>query len=377
MSNTDRQEPCAIHTWVAEPMPTDVRQAIARLARCEDVWHIAVMPDVHLAEQVCVGLAVATRRLVYPDAVGGDIGCGMAAIGLDGAAGPLRRERDAMALLGALRVGLPVNRRGGDRLLAYPDEVRPQQLSRPALQNLAAHNGRYLFGTLGSGNHFVEFQADEEDRLWLMVHSGSRGMGPAIRQAHRGPGSLPALDAESADGEAYLNDAGWAERYARANRRALLHAACEAAADILGVLPIEGSLIECCHNHVCRENHFGHDCWVHRKGAMSAAAGEPGIIPGSMGTASFHVEGRGEPAALSSSSHGAGRRLSRASARATISTRDLHRQLGEVWFDAAISHALREEAPKAYRDIRAVMRAQADLVKVVRGLTPLVSYKGT
>lgn len=367
---------CEIQTWLAEPMQTDVRQAIQRLAACDDVCHIAVMPDVHLAEQVCVGVVVATERLLYPDAVGGDIGCGMAAVALDGAAGLLRRERDAANLLQALRCAIPTARRGGQGLLEMPPSISPALLSRGHLQNLAAHNGRYQFGTLGSGNHFVELLADEHDQLWLMVHSGSRCMGPAIRMAHRGGGSLPSLAADSPEGSAYLNDTQWAQRYAAANRAAILTGSAGAVGEVLGAKTASDSLVECCHNHVRRELHFGKEYWVHRKGAAPAGAGVAGIIPGSMGTASFLVEGRGHPPALSSSSHGTGRRLSRSAARATITNRDLERQLGDVWYDVTLAHALREEAPKAYRDIRKVMQAQSDLVKITRHLRPLLSYKG-
>lgn len=374
-----QDEKCAVHQWLAEPADTSIRQAIARLAGCEDVSHIAVMPDVHLAENVCVGLAVAATRRIYPDAVGGDIGCGMAAVQLTTSAGALRRESAAMELLDALCRMVPTNRRGRENARPLPEGLSPDLLHAPQLRTRADRDGRVQFGTLGGGNHFVEFQADEDGRLWIMVHSGSRAMGPAIRQAHLAmaekTGFLPSLDAQSPAGLAYLSDAAWAVRYAAGSRRVMLDDACVAANEVLGAQVVEGSLIECCHNHVYREMHFGREVWVHRKGANRAGMDEVGIIPGSMGAPSFHVAGRGEVSSLSSSSHGAGRRLSRSAARATIGIRDLQRQMAEVWFDLGQSHDLREEAPKAYRDILKVMRAQSELVRIVRRLRPVLNYK--
>jgi tRNA-splicing ligase RtcB len=373
-------EKTPIHQWLAEPVDTSIRQAIGRLAECEDVRQIAVMPDVHLAENVCVGLAVATTQRIYPDAVGGDIGCGMAAVQLTASASALRREPVAMELIQTLRRILPIGRRGGAILRPLPEALSPEQLSTPQLRTLADHDGRVQFGTLGRGNHFIEFQLDDEDRLWIMVHSGSRAMGPAIRQTHLAAaerrGFLPSLDAHSDAGQAYLRDADWAMRYAAGSRRVMLEDACAAAGEVLGAGMVDGTLIECCHNHVYRETHLGQELWVHRKGANRAGTDEVGVIPGSMGAPSFHVVGRGEPTSLCSSSHGAGRRLSRSAAKATITVRDLQRQMGEVWFDPRLAHELREEAPKAYRDILKVMRAQSDLVCIVRKLRPLLSYKG-
>jgi tRNA-splicing ligase RtcB len=168
----------------------------------------------------------------------------------------------------------------------------------------------------------------------------------------------------------------WALDYADASRLAMVHAACDVLARVLGVQAEEGTFVSCHHNHVRRETHFGEPLWVHRKGAMSAAAGEPGLIPGSMGTHSYHVEGRGCEESLASSAHGAGRRLSRTDARRTLSTRDVGRELRGVWFDHRLAPGLREEAPSAYKDIDDVLRAQRDLVRIVRRLRPVLSFKG-
>jgi tRNA-splicing ligase RtcB len=364
--------------FAAHPLSPDVERALDRLAEAPDVQHIAVMPDVHLAEEVCVGVAVATAHLVYPAAVGGDIGCGMAALCFEVPADALD-DVAAARVLARLYDGVPRGRHRRADFRAWPPDLDPDQLSAPRLVALARGEGRAQLGTLGSGNHFVELQADDEDRLWLMLHSGSRAIGPAVRAHHaaRGEpaGGLRALDAETDEGRAYLDDMTWALRYAEANRACLVDATVEAATSVLGGSADQASLIRCHHNHARREIHRDRELWVHRKGAIPAAAGEPGIVPGSMGAPSYHVEGRGHPDALGSSAHGAGRALSRTEARRTITPRDLERQLAGVAWDHRRAHALRDEAPAAYKDITEVMRAQRDLVRIVRRLRPLLSYK--
>ena len=364
--------------FVAHPLSPEVELALARLADAPDVEHVAVMPDVHLAAEVCVGVAVATRRLVYPAAVGGDIGCGMAALRFDAAADILDRTAAARVLAGLYeRVPRGRHRRAGFR--PWPDALRADELSAPGLAALARTDGRAQLGTVGSGNHFIELQADEEGALWLMLHSGSRALGPAVREHHTAraepAGGLRALDSDAEQGRAYLADMAWALRFADANRRSLIEAAMDAVFDAVGARADEASLVTCHHNHVRREIHRGQERWVHRKGAIPAATGEPGIVPGSMGTPSYHVEGRGHPDSLASSAHGAGRALSRTEARRTITRRDLVRQLGAVAWDHRQAESLRDEAPGAYKDIVQVMRAQHRLVRIVRRLRPLLSYK--
>jgi tRNA-splicing ligase RtcB len=224
-------------------------------------------------------------------------------------------------------------------------------------------------------------QADDDEQLWLMVHSGSRGMGQAIREHHerragRTGGALVRIDVESAAGRDYLHDMGWALVYAHENRARLVRAAAEVLADVLGAEVCTGSAVSCHHNFVACECHAGERLWVHRKGAIRAGLGEPGLVPGSMGTPSYHVEGRGEAASLCSSSHGAGRKLARGAARARISRRDVARQLHGVWYDQRLTDELRDEAPGAYKDIDAVLRAQRDLTRVARRLRPILGFKG-
>jgi tRNA-splicing ligase RtcB len=395
-----------VRQWLTGPVPPEVAAAIGRLARAADVRRVAVMPDVHLAADVCVGTVLATGRLLYPAAVGGDIGCGVLAVAFDDCdAAALADEATAAAVFRRLYERVPTNRHR--RLPDLPANLAARPLSDPRLAAVARRDGRAQLGTLGRGNHFLEFHADEDGRLWLAVHSGSRAVGQAVRDWHVGraagdgvgsvgvvssavglgiaggagrptsrPAGLVAVDAETAAGRAYLADAEWARAYADANRRAMAAAAAGVVREVLGGRVDEASVVSCGHNHVRRETHFGDAVWVHRKGAMSAAAGESGVLPGSMGTATFHVEGRGEAEALCSSAHGAGRAMSRERARAAVSERELRRQMAGVWFDPRAAPRLRDEAPAAYKDVAAVLRAQRDLTRVVRRLRPVLVYKG-
>lgn len=374
--------PITADTWLVQPMDSAVRQTIDRLCRAPDVARVAVMPDVHLAAGVSNGVVVATRRFIYPAAVGGDIGCGYSAVAFEGAAAPLTRRAAAEAVLGALPSAAPVmrhRRRAG--LPEFGDALNDDALSHPQLVAQAQRVGREELGTLGRGNHFLEFQADEEGRLWVMVHSGSRAMGQHIttahlKRAHNAGGGLACLDADTDDGRAYLNDAAWARRYAADSRRCMLTAAIELVERVLGFSPAMDTWLNTDHNHVGSESHDGVALWVHRKGANAAAQGQANIIPGSMATHTCHVEGCVEPRSLMSSSHGAGRRLSRGAARARTSRKDLERQLADIWIDPRTAGRLADEAPAAYKDLDAVMRAQRDLVRIVRRVRPILCYKG-
>jgi tRNA-splicing ligase RtcB len=379
-----RHQPATMRLWLTQPLSPDVARALERLRRAEDVHHVAVMPDVHLASEVCVGVAMATTRLIYPAAVGSDIGCGMAAIRFQADARLLSDERAAGRLLAAMYRPIPSLKQRREAVLQrLPSCLHDIALSDARLEKLKHRDGRYQFGTLGRGNHFVELQADDEDRLWLMVHSGSRGMGQAITAHHvkRPHGcetrdKFISFDAESPDGQAYLADVAWAITYAEQNRLAIVSAVEHLLGELFQVQVSPETLIHANHNHVRREAHYGRDFWVHRKGALRAAAGDPGVIPGSMGSASFHVIGRGEVESLCSSSHGAGRALRRGEASKKISVRRLEQDMRGVWFDHRHAPQLRDEAPAAYKDIHAVMRAQRELTRIERQLRPLLSYKG-
>ncbi|MCC6621643.1 MAG: RtcB family protein [Deltaproteobacteria bacterium] len=369
-----------ISRWIAAPLGPDVEGALDRLAALDDVARVAVMPDVHLADSVCVGCVTATRTTLLPEAVGGDIGCGMLALRFDVTLDALDRHA-AARLLHHLGRTIPVAQHPSADA-ALPAELAERPLSAASLRKLAGTIGRVQLGTLGRGNHFVELQrGDDDGALWLMLHSGSRGIGQAIRDHHRAraepaAGGLASLSADAPAGRDYLADHAWARDWARASRRLMAERVAAGVADVLGADVDPTSRRECDHNHVVAEEHGGERLWVHRKGALSARAGEPGIIPGSMGSPSHHTSGRGEPTSLCSSSHGAGRALSRGDARRSISSAALERQIAGVWFDRRMADALREEAPAAYTDIGRVMRAQHPLTRIERTLRPLLSFKG-
>ncbi len=381
MNDTHHNALAPVKTWLAMSMEDSARAAIERIRRAEDVVHIAIMPDVHLAGDVCVGTAMATRRLLYPSAVGGDIGCGMLAVAFDASADVLQNATCAGTLLRALRESIPAQRRHRSHTIPFPRMLDVRDLTHPSLQAMANDTASLQLGTLGGGNHFIEMQSDETDRLWVMIHSGSRAIGQEIKSHHLAgatirSASLMAVDGDTPAGQAYLHDQEWARRFADANRQAMGEQVVEVLRKHLGIHPIESLTIGCDHNHVRQETHFGQSVFVHRKGAMPADAGLAGVIPGSMGTQSYHVEGRGCPDALRSSAHGAGRLLSRHAARERFHRTDLRQQMQGVWFDPRLHDALREESPQAYKDIRSVMRAQVELVKVTRTLRPLLVYKG-
>jgi tRNA-splicing ligase RtcB len=369
-----------LRTWLATPLETPVKHVLDRLCGADDVVHVAAMPDVHLAADVCVGTAMATRRLVYPGAVGGDIGCGMLAVGFSASADLLADPARAGRILRAIGERIPGRRHHRAAMLPLPDDCREADLSHGQLAAVFRDEGRLQFGTLGGGNHFIELQADEDERLWLMIHSGSRVIGQAVRDHHMARANirsvgLMALDTDTPDGEAYLRDQDWARRYAVGNRAAMAEQVAMALREVADIGVDPATTIAVDHNHVQAEQHFGETLLVHRKGAMPAEVGQSGVLPGSMGTFSVHVVGRGEPAALRSSAHGAGRQMSRQVARERFGRSDLRNQMQQVWFDPRQSAQLCEEAPKAYKDLRAVLKAQAELVKVTRRLRPLLVYK--
>lgn len=362
-----------IEYFVSEPPAADIQASLSAWRRAPDVQAIAVMPDVHLARDVCIGTVIATADALYPAAVGGDIGCGMIALRFQIRAGrggaDQVDEACAHGLLAAFADAIPIMRRRA--ALPWPDDLP----AHPPHTLIDRRMARHQLGTVGRGNHFVEVQADADDALWVLIHTGSRGVGQAVRAQHV-LGPRRPLSASTPAGQAYLEDFEWARAYAKANRRALLLSAATVMRRVLGARPDLDSIIECDHNHVQREVHADEPCWVHRKGALHAGLDMPGIIPGSMGTASFHTVGRGCAAGLCSSAHGAGRAMSRTEARRRINVARLGRSMTGVWFDQSRARGLLSEAPDAYRDIDAVMRAQRELVRIRRRLRPVLSYKG-
>ncbi|MBL9150437.1 MAG: RtcB family protein [Phycisphaerae bacterium] len=362
--------------WTVDGIPADAKRALERIRRSDDVERVAVLPDVHVAGETCVGVAAATTRLLYPALVGQDIGCGLATIAFDAEATSLDGHRET--LLRALLDAVPIiQHRSGEATLEHVD---PTALSDRSLATLSRRDGAREFGTLGRGNHFVEFERDAEDRLWLLVHSGSRVMGEAITRLHVARaeprrGGLVALDATTDAGAAYASDVAWARAFARESRRRMLLRVSSLVRASLGVAADDATHFDCDHNHVASVTVDGRALLVHRKGASSAALGEPALIPGAMGRESMHVTGRGVDASLHSSSHGAGRVMSRGRARHAIAPRALDASLASVTVARSIRGRLAEESAPAYRDIQAVMRAQRELVRTVRVVRGFVVHR--
>ncbi len=379
---SEKIEMAPIRAWTAEPLSTEVERALKRLARTESVLRIAVMPDVHLARGVCIGTVFASDGRIFPEAVGNDIGCGMTAVRLEASACLLDDAEFARKLLKGFARVVPAKRHPlGGAPDWLPERLGDERLSSGKLSKKIRRDGSMQFGTLGRGNHFLELQADAEGQLWIMVHSGSRAMGQSIAEHHldlaqRSNSGLLYLDADSDEGRAYQRDAEWAVDYARENRGRIIDSAAMLLEELCGVQVNRESLFDSVHNFVRLETHSGQEVYLHRKGACSAAEGELSIIPGSMGTASYHVVGRGKKRSLSSCSHGAGRAMSRSEARIAISEKRLKRAMHGILFDSSRASTFRDEAPEAYKEIDSVMRAQSDLVGQVRRLRPLLNHKG-
>ena len=352
---------------------------------------LAVMPDCHVGFGVTIGSVMPTINAVLPNAVGVDIGCGMCAIDTGVALTDEMGQPFWRAWSGAVRRDVPSGFQTHSTNQALNALDRPLR-AEPLNQAVMAKATRQL-GTLGGGNHFLEAQADERGIVWLMVHSGSRHGGLRIANhynelageisARRGvtlPKDLAALPLDDRTGQDYLHDMGWATDFALENRLRMLDAMLTALwrqldQTNLPYRPIDsGNHINIHHNFARAERHDGTAVMLHRKGATSARAGEIGIIPGSMGTPSSIVRGRGNPDSLESCSHGAGRTMSRKAARDAITPAAFAESLAQTYSKASPSYL--DEAPGVYKDITTVIERQRDLVDVLHTLRPLITIKG-
>jgi tRNA-splicing ligase RtcB len=378
------------------------REQLSRAARMPFIFkHVAVMPDVHVGIGATVGSVIPTKGAVIPAAVGVDIGCGMMAArtSLYAADLPDTLEGIRSAIEQAVPHGRSVGRSKRDKgswgdpppEIAAAWATLAERFERitdkyPRLKNT---NNLVHLGTLGTGNHFIELCLNEKDQVWVMLHSGSRGVGNAIgsyfielaKQDMRKwfinlPDENLAYFSEGTDHfDDYVEAVGWAQDFAALNRRMMMTNVIRAIRTIIAK-PFEAELeaINCHHNYVQKENHFGENVLVTRKGAVRAAKGVMGIIPGSMGAKSFIVRGRGNAESFDSCSHGAGRLMSRTEAKKTFTLDDhiLATEGVECRKDAGVI----DETPAAYKPIEAVMAAQADLVEVVHTLKQVVCVKG-
>ena len=357
--------------------------------------HLALMPDCHLGKGATVGSVIPTLGAVMPAAVGVDIGCGMMALRTSLTESHLRRRGDLVRLHGAISAAVPLS---AGRYNARPHSEHTERLIAELEQRAQrdgvdpgryAENWRLQLGSLGSGNHFIEVSADEEGRVWLFLHSGSRGVGNKMAQHHIQVAqrlakqwwiTLPDPDlAYLVEGTdefwAYLRDLRWAQHFALLNRVEMMDRVASAVRDHLGTADLGVTEeVNCHHNYTEQERHFGKQVWLSRKGAISAKAGEPGLIPGSMGTRSYVVEGLGNTMALESAPHGAGREYSRSAARKRFTRAELDAVMGDIVWGA--SDAFLDEIPAAYKDVDVVMADAADLVEPVHVLHQIVNVKG-
>jgi tRNA-splicing ligase RtcB len=376
-------------SWASDVEPDTIRQA-EKTARLPIVaGHVALMPDAHVGLGATVGSVIPTRGAVIPAAVGVDIGCGMIAAELDVTEDKLPDSLDP--LLGRIERTIPAGvGRGHDRVAQAASRWMAAHEPATDLAEAQARRAAEQFGTLGSGNHFVELCVDERGRVWVVLHSGSRGIGNQLAQAHIATARRLAQDLElrledrdlayflegTPEFDAYIGDMLWAQDYARANRDQMMDSAMRELFAFLG-FGRETRRINCHHNFTQREVHDGAELWITRKGAIKAGPDDLGVIPGSMGTRSYIVQGRGSAASWMSCAHGAGRRHSRTRARKLYNADDLARAMeGKVWL-ASRAKALVDEIPAAYKDIDQVMADQTDLVTVLHTLRQVLNYKGT
>jgi len=358
--------------------------------------HVAAMADVHLGIGATIGSVIATHKAIIPAAVGVDIGCGMVAARLSITANELD-EKSLQRVFDQISRDVPVGRaqHADNRVLA--DAARPFE---PGLKALIERHPELLkafgkfskwanqMGTLGGGNHFIEVCLDEANQVWVMLHSGSRGIGNAIasyfielarKDMERWMIQLPDRDlAYFPQGSEYFADyveaVHWAQEYAMQNRQSMLELVLAALTRHLPPFKVTTEAVNCHHNYVAMEHHYGEDVWVTRKGAIRARAGDVGIVPGSMGARSFIVRGKGNLESFCSSAHGAGRRMSRTAAEKHFTQADLVQQTEGVI--CRKDKGVLDEIPGAYKDIAQVMENQNDLTEILHTLKQVVCVKG-
>lgn len=384
------------------PVDDKAREQLARAAQMPFIFkHVAAMPDVHVGIGATVGSVIPTKGAVIPAAVGVDIGCGMMAARTSLVASDL--PDNLAAIRSAIEAAVPHGRTAGRGKRDKGAWGEPPRAAVDAWAKLAERFGRIVakhprlrntnnlmhLGTLGTGNHFVELCLDEEQRVWVMLHSGSRGVGNAIgtffielakQDMRKWHINLPDQDLayfpEGTDHfDDYVEAVEWAQDFARLNRQVMMaHVLDAVRSQIAKPFDAECEAVNCHHNYVTREHHFGENVLVTRKGAVRAATGVMGIIPGSMGAKSFIVRGLGNPESFDSCSHGAGRVMSRTEAKKLV-TLDEH-LADTAGVECRKDAGVIDETPRAYKPIEAVMAAQADLVEIVHTLKQVVCVKG-
>ena len=377
----------------ASILEDSTREQAQRTAAMPFVFpHVALMPDAHLGKGATVGSVIPTLGAIIPAAVGVDVGCGMIAVRTQFTAGDMKSRGDLAALRQWIERSIPLSAGRYNKSLYSTQtagrvevlELRDGAESAEAI----APNWRLQLGSLGSGNHFIEVSLDQDDRVWLFLHSGSRGVGNKLAQRHIKVAqtlarkwfiALPDPDlAYLVEGTdefwAYLRDLRWAQHFALLNREEMMHRVVDCVQGWIGRDVQASETVNTHHNYTARETHFGQEVWLSRKGAIDAAAGVPGLIPGSMGTRSYVVAGKGNRLALNSAPHGAGREYSRSAARKKFTRAQLDTAMeGIEW---RRTDAFLDEIPAAYKPIDVVMEDARDLVEIRYTLRQVVNVKG-
>ena len=380
-----------------DDLEATARQQLVNLSKLPIIHHhVAAMPDVHAGIGATVGSVIATDRAIIPAAVGVDLGCGMIAARTSLTANQLD-EKQLKRVFDQISRDVPVGREQHREGREAADAVRPLRRElqhilddHPEIQKRfrRVQNWAQQMGTLGGGNHFIEVCIDEAERVWVMLHSGSRGIGNAIgsyfielgrRDMESAASNLPDRDlAYLREGTQHFDDyvraVDWAQRYASSNREAMMDLVLAALRRHLPPFEVTQEVVNCHHNYVQREHHYGKDVWVTRKGAIRAGEGELGIIPGSMGAKSYIVRGRGSDESFHSCAHGAGRRMSRSAAQKRFTAADVVEQTKGVI--CRKDSGVVDEIPGAYKPIDEVMENQRDLVEVVHTLKQVLCVKG-
>ena len=383
--------PVKVYTGEMEPA---ARAQLVNISRLPIVHHhVAAMPDVHLGIGATVGSVIPTKRAIIPAAVGVDIGCGMMAARLSLTANELD-EQSLKKTFGQISRDVPVgfdqHRDARDAAKRFRKSLTRVMEKHPGIGKRVGKNSHWAqqLGTLGGGNHFIEVCLDESSRVWVMLHSGSRGIGNAIgsyfielakKDAMKNNVHLPDADlAYFPEGAKHFHDyveaVGWAQDYARANRAEMMELVLDGMRRHLPSFEVTDEAVNCHHNYVEHEEHFGERVWLTRKGAIRAREGELGIIPGSMGARSYIVRGKGSAESFHSCAHGAGRLMSRNAAQKKFSLQDLQAQTEGVI--CRKDKGVIDEIPGAYKNIDEVMANQSDLVEVVHTLKQVICVKG-
>jgi tRNA-splicing ligase RtcB (3'-phosphate/5'-hydroxy nucleic acid ligase) len=379
--------------WASILEPATREQA-ERASRMPFVFpHIALMPDAHLGRGATVGSVIPTERAIIPAAVGVDIGCGMAAVRTQFTREQVTAGGSLTPLREAIERAIPLSAGRYNSKVVATAEPRVEELTKLAEKArfepaTYARNWDLQLGSLGSGNHFIEVTVDELDRVWLFLHSGSRGVGNKIAQRHikvaheamnRWWIDLPDPDlAYLVEGTeefwAYMRELRWAQHFALLNREEMMDRVVRRLGEFMEEDVDEQERVNCHHNYTEQETHFGRKVWVSRKGAINAEEGRAGLIPGSMGTASYVVSGKGFAPSLNSSPHGAGRAYSRSKARKTFTVDQLREAMAGIEYRD--TDAFLDEIPAAYKDVDVVMADAAELVEVRHTLRQIVNVKG-